>query len=286
MIESPCRCSYKGGYLVVRKEDDTTMIHLSEISSIVLATNQVHLSAYLLSELAKSKISLVVTDEKHNPVGQYLPLYGSHNVSKRVQEQMAWGEPIKKRVWQRVVRDKICQQARVLEDYDFQVESKLLLSDVAEVRSGDTTNREAHAARLYFSTLFGKEFSRDDDISVNAGLNYGYAIVLSMVSREIASRGYMTQCGICHRNEYNQFNLACDLMEPFRPFVDRLVMDVVGFEFGSDAKRAFVDIGNRAVSYRDGTYRLSSVISLYVQDCLNALNKSISVDEIEAFDAI
>ncbi len=93
--------------MVVRKEDDTAKVHLSEVSSIVLQTEQVYLSAYLLAELAKSKISLVVSDEKCNPVGQYLPLYGAHNTSKRIVEQLDWGEPIKKRVWQRVVREKI-----------------------------------------------------------------------------------------------------------------------------------------------------------------------------------
>ena len=94
-IESRCRLSYKSGYLVVRKEDDTVKVHLSEISTIILQTMQVYISAYLLSELAKSKISLVACDEKCNPIGEYLPLYGAHNVSGRITKQLAWGEPIK-----------------------------------------------------------------------------------------------------------------------------------------------------------------------------------------------
>ena len=100
--------------MVVRREDDTTKVHLSEISSVVLQTNQVFVSAYLLSELAKAKVTFVVSDEKCNPVGQYLPLYGAHNTSKRIAEQMEWSEPIKKRVWQRIVRDKIKHQSDVL----------------------------------------------------------------------------------------------------------------------------------------------------------------------------
>lgn len=283
-IENQCRCSYQGGYLVVRKEEDTSRIHLSEITSIVLQTTQVYLSAYLLSELAKSKISLVVGDEKNNPIGQYLPLYGAHNTSKRIAEQIAWGEPIKKRVWQRVVKDKIYQQARFLEERDYLTEAKVLHSSVAEVRSGDPTNREAYAARLYFATLFGTNFSRESDIPANAGLNYGYAVLLSMVNREIASRGYLTQCGICHRNEYNQFNLACDFMEPFRPMVDRLVVDVIGESFDKTARRNLGDIANINIIYRSGNYRLGSVVSLYVQDCLNALNKKIAVEDIEGFE--
>lgn len=88
-IESPCRLYYQSGYMVVRKEDDTAKIHLSEVSSVILQTMQVNISAYLLSELAKNKISLVTSDEKCNPIGQYLPLYGAHNVSKRIGEQLA-----------------------------------------------------------------------------------------------------------------------------------------------------------------------------------------------------
>lgn len=282
-IESPCKMSYKSGYLVVRKEDDTAKIHLSEVSTIILQTMRVFISAYLMSELAKNKISLVISDDKCNPVGQYLPLYGAHNTSKRIAEQMAWGEPIKKRVWQRVVRDKIRNQERFLAERDHESEARQLKVLASEVRSGDTTNREAHAVRLYFTALFGSTFSRDMDIPANAALNYGYATLLSMVNREIVSRGFLTQAGICHRNEYNQFNLACDLMEPFRPAVDRLVVDCLGFEFDTDMRRTLGDLANTYATYRDGSYRLSSVVSQYVQQCLNALNKKLAVDDIDEF---
>lgn len=271
---------------MVRKEDDAAKVHLSEITTIVLQTNQVFISAYLLSELAKAKISLVASDEKHNPIGQYLPLYGAHNTSKRIGEQLDWGEPIKKRVWQRVVRDKIAHQSRVLNARASEPEGKMLARLVEEVRSGDTTNREAHAARVYFPALFGLGFCREADVPVNAALNYGYGILLSAVNREIVSRGYLTQCGICHRSEFNQFNLSCDLMEPFRPIVDRLVFDNIDGDFTKEDKRLLVDMLNQHVRYRDGSYRVGSVISLYVQDCLNALNKKLSIDEIEAFDVL
>lgn len=270
----------------MRKEDETVKVHLSEISAIVLQTNQVYISAYLLSELAKEKISLVVSDDTFNPVGQYLPLYGAHNTSKRIAEQLEWGEPAKKRVWQRVVKDKIAHQGRVLSARASELEGEQLARLVAEVRSGDTTNREAQAARIYFQALFGAGFSRDADTPINAALNYGYGILLSAVSREIVSRGYLTQCGICHRNEFNQFNLSCDFMEPFRPIVDRLVFDNIDGDFTKDDKRLLVDMMNHSVSYRGGSYRVSSVIGLYVQDCLNALGKRLSVDEIEPFDVL
>lgn len=272
--------------MLVRKEDDTAKVHLSEISSVILQTMQVNLSAYLLAELAKNKISLVICDDKSNPVGQYLPLHGAHNCSKRVIEQLAWGEPIKKRVWQRVVKDKIKQQARFLEERDYIKEARIAYSAGKEVRSGDTTNREAHVARIYFAGLFGTSFNRDLDCPINAALNYGYAILLSMVNREIVSRGFLTQYGICHRNEYNQFNLACDLMEPFRPAVDKVVVDSLAVDFDSEMRRLLGGLANRGVYYRGGSYRLGSVVSLYIQDCLNALNKKIAVSEIEGFELL
>ena len=272
--------------MVVRREDDTTKVHLSEISSVVLQTNQVFVSAYLLSEFAKAKVSFIVSDEKCDPIGQYLPLYGAHNTSKRIAEQMGWSEPIKKRVWQRIVRDKIKHQSDVLHARAREEHGETLKSIVAEVRSGDTTNREGHAARVYFNALFGSEFSRDDDTPLNAALNYGYAILLSSVNREIVARGYLTQPGICHRNEFNQFNLSCDFMEPFRPLVDRIVFDNFDGDFTKETKLLLVDMLNQGTTYRGGIYRVGSVVSLYVADCFKALSRRLSVDEIEAFDVV
>ena len=272
--------------MVVRKEDDTTKVHLSEFHTLVLHTNQVYISAYLMSELAKSKISLVVSDERHDPVGQYLPLYGAHNTSGRIDEQLEWGLVAKKQVWQRIVKDKIIHQSRVLSVRAREEDAVFLEKVAAEVRSGDSTHREAHAAHVYFRSLFGPDFSRDDDMPINAALNYGYALLLSSVNREIISRGYLTQEGICHHNDFNQFNLSCDFMEPFRPIVDRIVFDNIEGEFTKDDKLLLVDMLNQIIPYRGGSYRVASVISLYVKDCLDALSKRLSVDAIEPFDVV
>ncbi len=286
VIQSPCKLSYKGGYMVVRKEDDTAKVHLSEFQTLVLHTNQVFISAYLMSELAKAKISLVVSDERHDPVGQYLPLYGAHNTSGRIDEQLEWGPVAKKQVWQRVIKDKISHQARVLGARAREDDAAILEKVASEVRSADSTHREAHAAHVYFRSLFGPDFSRDDETPINAALNYGYALLLSSVNREIVARGYLTQQGICHCNDFNQFNLSCDLMEPFRPIVDRIVFDNVEGDFTKEDKLLLVDMLNQAIPYRGGSYRVSSVISLYVKDCLDALSRRLSVDAIEPFDVI
>ena len=119
---------------------------------------------------------------------------------------------------------------------------------------------------------------------MNASLNYGYAILLSMVNREIVSRGYLTQSGICHRSEYNQFNFSCDLMEPFRPVVDKVVKGREAGKFDGDVRRVLANIASTVVMYKGGSYRLHSVVGLYVQDCLAALNKTLPVSDIAGFE--
>lgn len=282
MIERPCKLSYSGGFMQVRFEDGVKKILLAEINSVLLATTQIYVSARLASELAKAKISLVVCDEKFLPIGQYLPLYGAHNCAKRIQEQLAWGDVPKKQVWQTIVKHKIIQQARLLHDRG-KTSEKMLFAFSKDVKSGDSTNREAAAARIYFASLFGENFSRDIENSINASLNYGYSILMSMVAREISLKGYLTQVGIFHRNEYNQFNLACDLMEPFRPFVDRVVFDNDSGNFSRDMRKLLTSIPTMTVQYKDGEYKFSSVVAFYVQDCFNALNKKITAEDIIDF---
>ena len=216
-IESRSKCSYSSGYLVTFNGEQTRKIHLSEIDSVTFCTTEATVTAYLLSELAKAKIPVVFSDEKFLPVAECLPMHGAHNNSARVSDQLEWSLPNKKRLWQKVVQDKINLQGRVLEINGHKEEARTLRGYASAVRSGDPDNREAVAAALYFATLFGYPFNRDLECPLNASLDYGYSIILSKVAREVASRGYMTEVGIHHRGNLNPWNLACDLMEPFRP---------------------------------------------------------------------
>lgn len=283
-IESRSRLSYASGYLVVRQSDKDTKVHLGEINLLVIATTQAYVSTYLMSELTKHKIPVVFCDDKSFPIGEYLPLYGSYNSAGRVADQMGWTEPAKKRLWKYVVKHKISRQADMLGYCGHDEEEDVLRNYARSVKSGDTDNREAAAAALYFPTMFGKGFRRDQDIPVNASLNYGYSLLLAKVSREIASRGYLTHVGICHRGELNQWNLACDLMEPFRAFVDRTVIDEIGLDdFGGEARHTLLSMFNKTVSVNGGNYKASSAISMYVADCLAALEKRIDPSEIACY---
>lgn len=282
-ITNPSKLSYKNGFLCVRQESGLQQFHLDDVNSIIIDSLQVNFTAYLLCEITKRKVSVVICDEAHNPLGQFLPLHGAHNCTKKINEQLEWSVPLKKRVWQTIVKHKIYHQANVLEYSGFD-EHKALLSMMRETKSGDVTMQEATAARKYFSCLFGSNFTRDDDVPVNACLNYGYAILLSTVNKEISARGHLTQVGINHKNEYNEFNLACDFMEPFRPFVDRLVLDNIMDGLDSQMKKVLCNFTNNRVFYDDGIYKLGSVISLFVQDCFRALNREIEPSDIMTYE--
>ena len=266
------------------KSDVTTRIHLSEIASVTFCTTQVYVSAYLLSELAKAKIPVVFSDEKYLPVAECLPMHGAHNNSARIADQLEWTLPAKKRVWQRIVQDKIGLQARVLELYGDSSVAPVLRNYAATVRSGDPDNREAVAAAAYFSALFGAPFNRNLDCPLNYSLDYGYSVILSKVAREIASRGYLTQIGVHHRGSLNPWNLACDFMEPFRPYIDVVIIRTNKDTFDSETRRQLIGIMSDPITYGDGRYKLGSVISSYVRDCLDVLEKKKGPSEIKCYE--
>ena len=145
------------------------------------------------------------------------------------------------------------------------------------------TNREGHAAKVYFNSLFGLDFSRDENNDINAALNYGYSILLSQFNKEIVSNGYNTQIGIKHHNIYNQFNLSSDLMEPFRPLVDNIVKQNYGEVFNGTMKLKLVDVLNHKVHIKSKDQYVSNAIAIYVKSVFKAIEKQ-NVELIEFFE--
>ena len=201
------------GKMVVRS-DETVKIVLSEISTIIIESTAVSLTTSLIAELAKRKIKVIFCDEKRNPSCELVNYYGSHDTSNKVRRQIVWKQSTKEAVWTEIVTEKIRKQKELLEALGKE-EAVLLSSYLREIVWNDETNREGHAAKVYFNALFGMDFTRTEDNFVNAGLNYGYSIILSAFTREVVANGYITQLGLFHDNMFNQFNLASDLMEPF-----------------------------------------------------------------------
>ncbi len=260
------KCTYKNGYLVV-KDDEVSMIHISEIDTLIFETPSVSITGVLLSELAENKVCVIFCNEKHLPQGQYVPFSSNYMSSSRKVEQSNWDESLKDLVWVNIVSDKIRKQSEVLKHFARIREYEMLESYVNEILPGDITNREGLAAKVYFNSLFDSGFDRRDDGDLcNVCLNYGYAILLAMVSREIVKNGYDLSLGLHHKGVYNPYNLACDVMEPFRPIIDYLVVANYKGLFDREIKGILWNVGNTKVYYKKETNYLCKVISDYFKD--------------------
>ena len=218
---------------------------------VIIESTAVSLTAMLLCELVKHKIKVIFCDEKHNPHSELLPYHGSHDTSAKIRNQVAWTDKDKELVWTEIVSEKIRQQSYTSSGYTATYdEADMLMNYITEIQPGDASNREGHAAKVYFNALFGLDFTRSEDNAVNAALDYGYGILLSCFNREIIASGYMTQIGLFHDNMFNAFNLASDFMEPFRPVVDRIVAVMDPECFSKDEKREVLRFLSEEVSHR------------------------------------
>ncbi len=271
VISSSAKLDYQLGYMVIRREN-VTKIHLSEIHTVMIESTAVSMTAALLQELVSHKVKVIFCDERRNPSAELLPYYGAHDTSRKIRNQIVWQDDIKKAVWTEIVGEKIRNQMLVLRDYG-RIESELLQQYVGELQYGDETNREGHAAKVYFNALFGKEFSRSADNSTNAALNYGYSIVLSLFTREIALNGYLTQLGLFHDNMFNPFNLASDLMEPFRTLVDRKVLQMKPEKLEHEEKMELIDIVNQEISINGRNELVSNAVKIYTRSVFDALEE-------------
>lgn len=270
VISNNAKLDYQIGYMVVRGEK-TTKIHLNEIGMLIVESTAVSMTSYLLSELIKNKIKVVFCDEKRNPCSELVSYYGSHDTSSKIRKQVEWTKDDKDHIWTEIVSEKIKQQALMLQRYQKE-EANMLFEYMEEVEFGDITNREGHAAKVYFNALFGKKFTRTDENPINAALNYGYGIILSIFNREIVSSGYLTQIGLFHDNMFNQFNLGSDLMEPFRILVDRKVYEMKPEKFEKEEKLQLVNILNQEVTIDGKRNYVVNAIKIYCKSVFDAIN--------------
>ena len=270
IIKNRAKLEVRLNSLIVRGEQEKK-VFLEEINTLIVQSTAVSLTASLLCELMKRNIKVIFCDEKHNPQSELLPYYGAHNTSKRYKEQIAWGSVIKARVWREIVKKKIEGQAQHLYDAGFLEQSDLLRAYLCEVQDNDISNREGHAAKVYFNCLLGAGNGRKTGGFINGCLNYGYAILLSAFNREIVASGYLTQLGIWHDNEFNEFNLACDLMEPFRVVVDRTALHLE--EGDKDFKKKMANILNYKTLIDGKNTTLDLAIRQFTRSVFRALEE-------------
>ena len=257
----------------IRRDNGTYFIHIGEVNTLILETTTISITAALMCELIKQKVKVIFCDEKSNPHFELLPFYGSHDCSAKIKEQIAWTDFLKESLWTIIVTEKIENQMKLLKKLNKE-EYRILQEYASQIEHNDNTNREGHSAKIYFSALFGNNFSRNKENSLNAFLNYGYQLLLSTFNKEIVANGYLTQIGIFHKNMFNYYNLSSDLMEPFRVIVDELAYKENPQKFEKDEKRKLQNILNLKFRINNVNHYLSDVIKIYTKSIFDALSSN------------
>jgi CRISPR-associated protein Cas1 len=233
---NPAYLSFKDKQLVVSlpeasmlsEKDRTITIPIEDIGVMVIDHPQITLTHLVINALLENNSALITCDNRHMPSGLLLPLEGNTTQSERFKHQINASEPLRKQLWQQTIRQKILNQAALLKERNKKIENMKYWAD--QVKSGDSANHEARAAAYYWSELFdySLDFRRDPDgLAPNSQLNYGYAILRAVVARSLVSSGLLPTFGIHHHNRYNAYCLADDIMEPYRPFVDKIIVEMM-----------------------------------------------------------
>ena len=267
--------------MIVQTRDGINQIPIEDINLLLVSTTQAVITSALISKLAQNQTKVIFVDEKDNPVVETAVYYpGARNMAK-LKKQFNWDEHLKEVLWTRIVSQKIKNQIAVLANYHLNKDE--VQSELDQLEINDESNREAIAARKYFMLLFDKNFVRRDTSAINAALDYGYAILLSSFNREIVMNGYLTYFGIHHCSQENQFNLASDLMEPFRPFVDYWVKAHEKIkELTPDIKYGLVELLSLEIKFNGKKTLLTNAITVYVRECLKFLSgESKKLPEME-----
>ena len=271
--------------LKIEKESGNVNIPLSEINSILIDSYNTQLTVRLLSRLSEYKILLIVCDISMTPIGIYSTFNGHHRGYKIQRNQIDSSEKVKGEIWQIIVKNKLLNQKLVLEKFTDNKENRCIsdLNYIQEcsdsVEFYDSTNREGIGARLYFKKMFGDSFSRNDDsISTNSFLNFGYAIIRSSFCRAISLYGLNPSLGIFHRNEFNSFNLADDLMEIYRPIIDEYVFNNYKYKesFERNDKFELINVLNHYILHDGEKINISSSIEKYVLSYVKCIENADS----------
>jgi CRISPR-associated protein Cas1 len=232
---NPCHLKTRNEQLVISyvgikgmEEEEDKTVPIEDIGVMVLDNQQITISHALMAKLLENNTAVITSNNSHHPTGLLLNLEGNTLQSERFKAQIEASEPLRKQLWQQTVKQKILNQAAVLELYG--IETTTMHNLARDVKSGDTDNCEAKAAVYYWGRLFPKAWNftrhRDGDPPNNL-LNYGYAIIRAIMARSLVGSGLLPTLGIFHKNRYNAYCLADDIMEPYRPYVDRTVRNII-----------------------------------------------------------
>lgn len=280
VISQHAKLSYTSHLMVVQTRDGINQVPIEDIQLLLVSTTQAVITTALLSELAEHNVKVIFVGKRRQPCCEVVNYYPNNRSMDLVTKQFNWSEDRKAILWTKVVYEKIANQIKVLNIYGRQISE--LNDELDQLEINDISNREAVVARKYFPLLFdNKKFSRRKMTAVNAALDYGYSILLSMVNREIVEKGYLTYLGIHHRSNANAFNLGSDLMEPFRPVIDYWVANQNFIELTPEVKYGLIDALNLEVNYSGKAMLLRNAIGKYVSDCLRYLDGDLGQVDLQ-----
>ncbi len=243
----------KNQQLLIDKRGETVgQVPIEDLGVLILQHPAIVISQQVIIHCQKNKVVIIFCDERHLPYSAIFPIAESHTLHNKIlKQQVAITEPIRKRLWQQIVKQKITQQAKTLSYLN--KESMRLERLALQVKTGDSNNCEAIAAQVYWPILFGKSFRRNVDMAgINSLLNYGYSIIRAAVARGICGTGLHPALGLFHKNQYNALCLADDMMEPFRPWVDLLVYRLAQqneLDINQQTKQVLLGLLSESVAY-------------------------------------
>ena len=244
-IANKCYLSTKNNCLVI-DNGEIDSVPIEDIRYVMVDNKQTIMSAALLSKLALAGATVSICDDFHLPTSVLFPDNVYSRKLKLLELQLDQTVPAKKRLWTQIVKSKIENQSKCLSFCGFEEQSRNLDNMAKAVKSGDPQNTEGRAAAYYFKALYGQDFRRGDDNEINASLNYGYSIIRSYIARTLVVYGLEPFLGVHHKSELNNFNLADDLLEPFRPFVDLYTWQKMqnGIDFSTAYRAEMLSIMN------------------------------------------
>lgn len=273
VINEHSKLAYKNNHLTYKSANQQEVIALSEIDLLILETTDISITTALISQLSEANIAMIFCDQKRLPTAQLIPYYGKHDSSLQLQNQINWMIERKEQAWFNILSQKIDNQSQFLYANAFEEKGQAIVDLLTTLQPGDPSNREGHASRILFNTLYGNDFSREKGNDINAGLDYGYTLIMSLFAREIVKCGCLTQLGINHTNQFNPFNLASDLMEPFRVLVDEIVYTHKEKSFPV-IKRHLFTLFKRTYDYNGSQMYLTNIVSHYVKASIDYLHES------------
>lgn len=256
--------------LIIKSEEQEWTVPLEQVRDVMVAHPSGSVSFSLLQRLTEDGVNVVLCDRRHEPAAQLIPIGGHLEGAGHLLDQAAWTQRRKDALWKQIVREKITMQAELLRQVEHAA-AKDVGSYAAQVRPGDSTNREGAAAKVYFRALFGDDFVRHAVDDVNATLNYGYTILNTAVSRAIVSHGYNTALGIHHCNRLNYVNLSCDLMEPFRPLVDAIVAANAGLPLDWPYMQQLIGVLQCTCRLDGKEYKLGDALDLFILQAMDVM---------------